>query len=373
MRPELKLPTALLVILACCLGLSSPGLAADDINRIVLRVNNQVATLHDYEERKAVEVTRILSNPNLDPNQRQEMLDKIGRDVMQNLFSELLLLSFADQQAIRVQESEVQEALQQVMERQGMRNISDLQQALDTYGMSLEQLRDNLRRDLLWNQVIGREVHGNIDIGDEELRAYYRNNQQQFQVSEKRWLKEIIVLESATLSGDELTRKAGEIRQELANGGEFETLAETYKEQEITTGIIDLGWLTEDELEKNLAEAAWQLQNGEYSAPTPGRGGLHIFYLVEAEEASIRPFEEVEEQIYARERSIRFEKELRSFMARIEQNAYVRENLPPEAVGYKTASEGFEPEEELGGFLSPLDSTDEASGEEAEAVRDSEI
>lgn len=357
--------TVLLLGLALILMFSTSALAAEDINRVVLRVNNQVATLFDYEERKAVEITRILSNPNLDPNQRQEMLDGVGKNILQNLFSELLLRSYADQNSIRIKDEELQDALKQVMERQGITSRSELEEALAGAGLTIEQLQDNLRNDLLWNQVVGREVHSKIELGEEDLRAYYRNNREQFEVPERRWLKEIIVLETADLSGGALAEKATEIHRELASGADFEEAAATYQEQGVTTGVIDLDWLTAGDLEDTLSTAAWQLKKGQYSAPVEGRGGLHIFYLEDHEEASVRPFKEVEDVIMQRERSVRFQKELRDFMVKIEKHAYVQENLPPEAVGYRTLSEGFEVEDELGGFLSPLES-EGASGEGGE-------
>ena len=344
--------TAFLVLLFLAAGLPMTVEAAEDVNRIVLRVNNEIATLYDYEERKAVEVTRILGNPNLDPNQRQEQLDKVGQNVMQNLFSELLLISFADQQSIRVSDAEVDDAVRQVMERQGMQNMAELQQALDTYGMGLDQLRDNLHRDLLWNQVVGREVHSKIDIGEEELRAAYRNQVESFQVAERRMLKEIIVLEAAGVSDEELEQRAVRIYDDISQQDDFAAAVEPHQASGETTGVLDLGWLQQDELELELGAVAWGLEPGEVSVPVHGRGGLHIFYLVDKEEARVLPFHEVENQLRAKERGVRFEKELRSFLARVESDAYIQENLPGDAVGYRRVSDGFDTaDDELGGLL----------------------
>jgi parvulin-like peptidyl-prolyl isomerase len=346
------------VIAAIALALFAAGLpvatagAAEDINRVVLRVNNEIATLFQYEERKAVEITRILGNPNLDPDQRQEQLDKVGQNVMQNLFSELLLVSFADQQGIRVSDSEVDDALKQVMERQGMQNMAELQQALDAYGMSLEQLRSNLERDLLWNQVVGREVHAKIQVGEEELRAAYRNQLEEYKVPERRWLKEIIVLEAAEVSDEELEARAVSIYDEISQNEDFEAAVAPHEASGQTTGVLDLGWLKQDELELELGAVAWGLEQGEVSVPVHGRGGLHIFYLQEKEEARVLPFHEVEDQLRAKERGVRFDKELRSFLARVEGDAYIQENLPSDAVGYRRVSDNFEAaEDELGGLL----------------------
>ena len=352
--------TAALVVAA----LAPPAPAAEDVNRIVLRVNDEIVTLQDYESRKSAEIARVLSQPDLDPGERQELLGLVGREVMQGFFNELLLLSFADQHGIRVTEREVGQAIEEMRESRGIETQEQLEQALAASGMTYQDLEDNARRDMVWSQVIGQEVRAKIELGEEEVRAYYRNNPQDFELPEQRWLKEIIVLESSGLAEDELRRVAGEIHRALVAGGDLESVVEPYRERETTTGVIDLGWLTSEELEDSVAEAAWSLEAGSYSPPVEARGGYHIIYLVELREAKIRPFDEVQDVIEQRLRNQRYAKELRSFMARLEQQSYIRENLPPEAVGYRALAEAFELEDELEIFRSPVIPDD--SGEDGE-------
>ena len=76
------------------LMLAATAAVAEDVNRIVLRVNEEIVTLHEYEERKAGEISTILADQRLDSSQRQERLEQAGKVVMQSTFSEMLLLSF---------------------------------------------------------------------------------------------------------------------------------------------------------------------------------------------------------------------------------------------------------------------------------------
>ena len=344
--------------------------AAEDINRVVLRVNDEIVTLHGYEQRKSGEIARILSQPGLSSAERQEQLGQVGREVMQSLFSELLLLSFADQHGIRVSDREVEQAIRDMQEARGIGSREELQQALAASGMTYEELQTNARRDMIWSQVIGQEVNSKIDLGEEEVRAYYRNHPEEFQLPEQRWLKEIIVLESSGLAQGELLRRAEEIQAALAAGGDLESVAESYREQGLTGGVIDLGWLTSEDLGEALAEAAWSLAPGETSAPVEARGGYHLLHLVDLREAEIKPFVEVQEQIEKRMRSQRFSKEMRAFMTRLEQQSYIRENLPPEAVGYRALAEDYEREDELDVFLAPVAGDDGGAEEAEEAAAD---
>ncbi len=359
--PTTRLLAAAFLVLAPW-TLAGPA-AAEAVNRIVLRVNEEILTLHEYESRKAGEISTLLANQRLSPEQRQERLGQVGRIVMQNTFSEMLLLSFANQQGIRITDSEVEEAVRDLLTRQGIESEEQLQEALASTGMTLEDVRDNTRRELLWQQVVGKEVRPRVNIGEEELRAYYRSHQDEFRVPEQRWLKEVIVLESSGLGEGELQRTAEEIRAQLIAGGDPAAIVEPYKEKAITTGVVDLDWLRAEELEVSLSEAAWALAPGDYSPPIAARGGLHILHVTGLREAKQRPLAEVQDLIMRREYSKRFDRELRNFLAELESKSYIQEDLPEEAVGYRAVMSDFQPENEIELFRAPVIEAPDAAGE----------
>ncbi len=366
-RPICRSPLVVAVLLALSLwGLAPRPAAAEMVNRIVLRVNEEILTLYEYEERKANEISMILADQRLDSTQRQERLEKVGRVVLQNSFSEMVLLSFADQQGIRISDAEVGEAVQDLMARQGIETDEQMRQALSASGMTLEDVRGNAYRELLWQQVVGREVQPKVVISDEELRAYYRTHKDDFRVPEQRWLKEVIVLESSGLEDSELRRVAEEIRGQLVTGGELEAVVEPHKQQEVTSGVVDLDWLRAEELETTLSEAAWALAPGEYSPPIAGRGGYHILLLAGLREAEQKPLADVEELIRRREYGKRFNRELRTFLADLEHKSYIQEDLPPEAVGYRALTSEFQTEDEIELFRAPVLASPDDDGESAE-------
>ncbi len=335
-------------------GLAAVPADAEIVNRIVLRVNEEILTLFEYEERKSNEISIALADQRLDQAARQERLEQVGRLVLQNSFSEMLLLSFANQHGIRITDAEVEEAVSDLLSRQGIETDEQLRQALASTGMSLEQVRENTYRELLWQQVVGREVQPKVAISEEELRAYYKTHKEDFLEPEQRWLKEITVLESSGLEDAELRRIAGEIQAQLAGGGELEAVTAPYKEKEITTGVVDFGWLRAGELESTLSSTAWSLSPGEYSQPVLARGGYHIILLAGLREAKQKPLADVENQIRQREYGKRFDKELRTFLADLEAKSFIEEDLPPEAVGYRALTSQFQTQDEVELFRAPV-------------------
>ncbi|MEO1086341.1 MAG: peptidyl-prolyl cis-trans isomerase [Acidobacteriota bacterium] len=350
----------------------APASAEEPVNHIVLRVNDEILTLFDYEKRKEAEIRSLLADSRVQPADRQERLGRIGKDVMQQIFREMLVESFSRQNGITVSEREIDDAVEQVQERQGISTTAGLLTALEQAGLSIDELRGNLRQELLLSNVVRREVTSQIEVTDDELRSYYRNNPAQFQVAEQRRLEEVIVLDSSGLGTEEQLAKAQEIHQRLVSGESFADVTAAYQDEGISTGVIDLGWLAAGDLGESLSEASFAAPLGGYTPPVQARGGYHIVYVAEVKEGFVKPFEEVQEQIMSRERGRRFGTELQKFMARIEEASFIEEDLPADAVGYRdVGAPALDVEEdELRGLTAPLVPAAEALEEETQDAID---
>lgn len=356
-------------LLAAVAGLLAAPLAAEEeLNRVVLRVNDEILTLYDYEQRKATQIETLLADQRMGQDERQERLQNMGQDTMQQLFREMLLESFASQNGMSVSERDIDDAVNEIKERQGIETTQQLLEALSSAGLTLEKLRQNMRQELMMSNVVRREVTGKIEVSDDELRAYYRNNPEQFQVAEERHLQEVIVLEDSGLDAEQLLATANELHRRLASGELMADVIAEYQDKGETTGLIDLGWLDAKGLETSLSDAAFSLEEGAWSTPVEGRGGYHVLHTAEIREGFVRPFEDVEPQILQRERQRRFGSELRKFMANLESTSYVKENIPPDAVGYRSLGEELILEDELRDFRAPIL---EAGEELEEAVQES--
>ncbi len=306
---------------------SSPG----GENRVVLRVNDRIVTLYDYE-RAVAEQTRLIRNAQgLTEAQREEQLAQVGRLMMKALFEEQLLLSRADQMSVTVDESDVQEQVQMTWERFNIENQEQFREALAQSGMREEDFREQMHKQLRSNIVRGREVAPRVTLLDEDLRRFYRDNEDLFRIPERARFEEVVVLEDV-VAKDRLAPLGVLARARLGEGGTAEVVAES-----LGTGAtaVDVGWVSRGDLATELDEVAWELQPGEVADPVPARGGLHILKMLEREEASLEPFEKVREQIERRERGRLFDQEYALYLDELAESAYIVERLPEEAVGYR--------------------------------------
>jgi len=333
------------------LGTLSPALHAEVINRVVLRVNDRIATLRDYQQRRE-EMVRDILRREQDPEERQRLLGQAGEVVFADMFRELLLDSRADQLGVEINEAQVDTALTQLKQNYNIKNDQDLQAALAQSGLTLEQLRAQLRSSLRVQEVRGREVQSRVKVDEEDLRRYYRKNLEQFRQPEQVQLREVVVLEEGGAPAEERSSVAAAIRAKATTGTSLADAAAEYAQKGVTSNVIELGWVSPGDLDKNLETAVWALPKGSVSEPVQARGGLHLVQVIDRRESRIPPFSEVSAAIQTREQERVFRDEIAKYMTELEKKSLIVANPPEEAAGFRRqiASAAVESEGGAGGL-----------------------
>src|SRR6476661_1021408 len=157
-----SMPTRRLVSLSLLLALALapamvPALSAEVLNRVVLRVNDQISTLYDYQLHRE-ELVRDIVRREQDGAERQRLLSQAGEVAYADLFRELLLQSRADQLGIEVTDAQVDAAMGQLKQSYNLKSDEEFKAALAQSGMTEAQLRAQLRSQLRVQEVRGREV-----------------------------------------------------------------------------------------------------------------------------------------------------------------------------------------------------------------------
>lgn len=333
---------------AALLSLLLPAtLGAEVVNRVVLRVNDQIATLYDFEQRRASMAREISRSSDMDPAQRREVLAQVGEIAYKDLFEELLIESRADQLGITAEEGQIEQQIAQMKQNFGIQTDEDFAAALAQSGMTAAQLRERLQRDLRAREVMGREVQSRIDLDEEDLRRYYQKNREQFRQPEQVQIREVVVLEEGGLPTlEERQRVAEQIRQAVAGGASLADAVAEHSQRGHVSNVIDLGWVTPGDLDPGLEAAAWKLAPGSLSEPVAGRGGLHLMQVTERKEARIQPFAEVQEQIRRREQQRLMQDEVAEYMAELEKKSLIVTEPPPGAEGFRRLMGTRPPSEE---------------------------
>jgi parvulin-like peptidyl-prolyl isomerase len=200
-------------------------------------------------------------------------------------------------------------------------------QLLKTRGLTLETYKKQVAESLLITKVVNAEVRSRLTVLDTELQETYRTKQQQYQVAGGQTVSHILFLfpPYATEQDEQRLRaKAESVLQQLRNGGQFTALARQYSDgPSAETGGL-LGTFKPGELLPGFEEAAAQLQPGQISDVVKTRIGFHIIRLEARQEASMRPFAEVQEELKSEILRDKTERRYQEWLESLRQQAYIK-------------------------------------------------
>ncbi|HYH47517.1 MAG TPA: peptidyl-prolyl cis-trans isomerase [Thermoanaerobaculia bacterium] len=332
----LRRPITRASLLAVLLLAGAPGLAlhAEVLNGVVLRVNDHIATLRDYQLRKQAFVEEV-SRRQEDPVEKRRTLEQAGEIVFKDMYDELLLQSRADQLGVEVTTQQVDAAIQQMREGYNLKTDEEFRAALAQSGLSEARLREQMRGNLRLREVMSREVNAKVQVEEDDVRRYYNTNLEEFRVPEQVQLREVVVLETAVPDAARRSQIAAEIRAAVAGGQTLEQAIESYKTLGQTSGAIDLGWVSPGDLDPALESAAWKVEKGGVSEPVAARGGLHLIQVSDRTPSRVRPFTEVAQEIQRKEEDRLYREEMSRYMVDLQRQALIVADPPAEAAGFR--------------------------------------
>jgi peptidyl-prolyl cis-trans isomerase D len=144
------------------------------------------------------------------------------------------------------------------------------------------------------------KIAASINISDAQLRTVYNSHLDDFRVPERVHVRHILLMTRGK-SPDEVAKikvKAEDLLRQVRAGGDFAALA-TKNSEDPGSGPKggDLGWIVRGQTVPNFESAAFSLKPKEISNLITTEYGFHIIQVLAHEQAHLRPFEEVKDEI----------------------------------------------------------------------------
>ncbi len=143
-------------------------------------------------------------------------------------------------------------------------------------------------------------VASSLNISDADLRAAYEQQKDRFRTPERVKVRHIL-LKTTGKSKDEVPKiraQAEGLLKQIKGGADFAELAKKYSEDPssaVNGGAMD--WITHGQTVPNFEKTAFSLKPKELSPVIETEYGFHIVQLLEKEDARLRPFEEVKGEL----------------------------------------------------------------------------
>jgi peptidyl-prolyl cis-trans isomerase SurA len=246
------------------------------LDRIVAIVNDDVIMQSELDNRSAVIRAQLSANQTRLPSE-----EILNRQVLDRLIIDSIQLQIAQQQGLKISDSQLNETLEQVASRNGM-TLAQFREALIAEGQDYNSAREQIRDELLLTQVQQSSVNRRIRVSEQEVQNFLTSEQGKNAVSPDYLLSNILIAipEQATpnmLASAE--RKALDIFQQLRKGADFAETAVANSNAQNALNGGDLGWRKASELPEVIATIAGTLAPGEFSKPVKTTSGYIIVQL----------------------------------------------------------------------------------------------
>lgn len=204
------------------------------------------------------------------------------RQVLDRLINERLQLNAAREAGIRIDDSQLNRALQAIARGNGM-NLSEMRQLLVSEGVSFELFRDEVQNELLLKELKEREIKRRIRITDQEVDSWLKRSAQQNDSTEYH-LAHILIATPEGASTEQLQaseEKARKLVELLRDGADFGDVARVESSGQSALEGGDLGWRKIEAVPSLFVDALRDMKVGEISDPIRSNSGFNIVRLVD--------------------------------------------------------------------------------------------
>jgi parvulin-like peptidyl-prolyl isomerase len=277
-----------------------PGVRAEILEQVLVKVNGEIITKTEFEARQVAELRNRQELANVSPNspELQKAVATITPDLILAVVDELLLVQRGRESGYALGDQQFASILENIKNSNNLQDDAKFQEALKQEGLTMADLRRNLERQMLVQQVQRVEILEKISITDEEARAYYDAHRQEFTSPAEVTLREILLEVRTTDRGvnvaedDTVREQAQDLKKRLLSGEPFPRLAGEYSvaASKANGGLI--GPLNSGELAPALRDLLAKMQVGDITEPIRTQRGYQLLKLESRTEAKLRSFEE---------------------------------------------------------------------------------
>ena len=280
---------------------AAPAPVGEILEQILVKVNGEILTKTDLETRQ-VDTLRQRARQMTDDDLKKAIAE-VTPDILVNAVDEILLLQRGKELGYKVTDEQFKRVLENIRKENKLETDEQFEAALKQEGITLADLRKNLERQMVINQVQQVEVLGKIGISDGEAQAYYAEHKSEFTTPASITLRELLVTVKADTKGvnvaadDAAKEKADTALKRIRAGETFASLVAEMSEAPSKANGGLVGPLTTDELDAGVRKLIAALKPGEVTEVFRTTNGYALLQLESATTPVVKTFEAARDDI----------------------------------------------------------------------------
>jgi peptidyl-prolyl cis-trans isomerase SurA len=243
-----------------------------NVRRATAVVNGEIITGTDIDQ-------RIMLLTNGDVSQvPKEQLEQLRIEILGQLVDESLRIQEAEANELEIADKEINDYVVRIAQQNFKRSVPDTEKHLAQIGSSMGSLRKQVKAELAWNRVLGRNVTPFINVSDDEVNAELEKSradigQVEYRIGE-------IYLSANDQNREQVYETARKMLEKLREGASFPEMARQFSESSSASQGGDLGFVKLNRLPTSLANAAVEMNPSEIVV-VPTANGVSILLLID--------------------------------------------------------------------------------------------
>ncbi len=287
---------------------------AEVANQVVAVVGDNVITMLDLEKLIGPTVAKLRAqNPDANLEGQVSMLRS---QALEQMVVEFLTTAEAERLGIKVNEEDVEGGIERVLEINKMTK-DDLIKALARDGITIEEYKEQIHRQILRARLVYSSVKAKIIISEKKKRELYDSRKEEYQTTREIELKRIVL-------PPEARNTAEEIKGKVEAGADFAEMAKEFSRgPEASEGGL-LGFFKVEQLSQEIRTAVDGLKKGQLSKPVETKDGLQIFMISDVKVREGKSYEEVEPVLAEELLQKEIDKKFTELLNEIRKRTYIK-------------------------------------------------
>ncbi len=267
-----------LMLLSILLTYNYP-IFSESLGKIAAVVEDDVILQQELDKEVGLIAQRIRAsnNPQMPPESviRKQVLEKIIIDKLQR--------QLAEKAGISVTEDMLNSSAADIAQRNNM-SLENFREELQKQGLSYKQFLENMRNEIIINQLRGREIGSRIKVTDKEIDHSLETQESIGSDSIQYHLGHILIAVREGASSSEIQKaekKAEKTVSLLRTGQDFSQIAMSESEDGNALKGGDLGWRSANDIPTLFTDKVNRMLKDEVSEPIRSPSGFHIIKMLD--------------------------------------------------------------------------------------------
>lgn len=255
------------LLLLAAAGLPA-AVPAQDVQRIVAIVNDDVISARDVDRRLDLAIRATGQPDTLDT--RRRLRDR----VLRGLIDERLQMQEASRRNISVTDPELDRHLALIAQQNNL-SPERFEEQLRAAGISREELVLQYRAEIAWGKLVRQRIIPSINISDEEVQAAVARLRDQAGQTEY-LVSEIFLSVENSEQEEEARRLAERLVDQIRGGAPFPVTARQFSQGSTAANGGAVGWVQLGTMAEEIDVALKRLERGQVSDPIRTSTGFYI-------------------------------------------------------------------------------------------------